>query len=183
MYETLADTLESKILELGRIPRSKLARRPHKELDFCGEQSIHADVVGGLKGKAPTAKAPRLNCGALGGVSAAHGARILNRRYHPMAKSHSVNEPRRADAVERSKHQRRPKATHKSVKAKAPKRQKRSKSAVRSRGRVKPAAAKTKKQDCLDLLNRPEGATVEELQAATGWQQHSVRGFLAGAVK
>ncbi len=36
---------------------------------------------------------------------------------------------------------------------------------------------------CLDLLNRPEGATVEELQAATGWQQHSVRGFLAGAVK
>ena len=28
-----------------------------------------------------------------------------------------------------------------------------------------------------------EGATIEELQAATGWQQHSVRGFLAGAVK
>jgi hypothetical protein len=97
-----------------------------------------------------------------------------------MAKSHSVNEPRSADAVERTKRQRRPKATH--AKAKAPKRQTRSKSAVRSRG-VKPAAAKTKQQICLDLLSRPEGATVEELQAATGWQQHSVRGFLAGAVK
>jgi hypothetical protein len=100
-----------------------------------------------------------------------------------MAKSHSVDEPRSEDAVERTKRQRRPKATHKSIKATAPKRQTRSKSAVRSRGRVKPAAAKTKQQVCLDLLNRPEGATVEELQAATGWQQHSVRGFLAGAVK
>jgi Protein of unknown function (DUF3489) len=95
-----------------------------------------------------------------------------------MAESHSVDEPRSADAVERTKRQRRPKATHKSIKAKAPKRQTRS-----SRGRVKPAAAKTKQQVCLDLLNRREGATVEELQAATGWQQHSVRGFLAGAVK
>jgi hypothetical protein len=42
---------------------------------------------------------------------------------------------------------------------------------------------KTKQQVCLDLLGRPEGATIEELQAATGWRQHSVRGFLAGAVK
>jgi uncharacterized protein DUF3489 len=100
-----------------------------------------------------------------------------------MAKSHSADEPRSADAVERTKRQRRPKATHKSIKAKAPKRQTRSKSAARSHGRVKPAAAKTKQQVCLDLLNRPEGATVEDLQAATGWQQHSVRGFLAGAVK
>jgi hypothetical protein len=69
-----------------------------------------------------------------------------------MAKSHSVDEPRSADAVERTKRQRRPKATHKSIKAKAPKRQTRSKSAVRSRGRVKPAAAKTKQQVCLDLV-------------------------------
>jgi hypothetical protein len=81
-----------------------------------------------------------------------------------MAKSHSVDEPRSADAVERTKRQRRPKATHKSTKkAKAPKRQTRSKSAVRSRGRVKPAVSKTKQQICLDLLNHPEGATIEEL--------------------
>src|SRR5262245_66543591 len=75
---------------------------------------------------------------------------------HPMAKSHSVDEPRSADAVERTKRQRQPKAKHKSIKAKAPKRQPRSKSAVRSRGRVKSTAARTKQQVCLDLLNRPE---------------------------
>ena len=52
------------------------------------------------------------------------------------------------------------------------------------RSRTKPATGKqTKQQACLDLLGRQEGATIEELQAATGWQQHSVRGFLAGAVK
>lgn len=93
----------------------------------------------------------------------------------PIDKSGSVDE--------RTKRQRRPKATHESIKATAPKRQKRSRSTLRSHGRVKPATAKTKQQLCLDLLNRAEGATVEELQAATGWQRHSVRGFLAGAVK
>jgi Protein of unknown function (DUF3489) len=100
-----------------------------------------------------------------------------------MAKSYSVDEPRRADAVERANRQRRPKATGKGKKAKAPKRQTRSKRAIRSRGHAKTASAKTKQQICLDLLSRPDGVTVEELQAATGWQQHSVRGFLAGAVK
>ena len=33
------------------------------------------------------------------------------------------------------------------------------------------------------VLGREEGAAIDELQAATGWQQHSVRGFLAGPVK
>jgi hypothetical protein len=99
-----------------------------------------------------------------------------------MAKSYPVDETKGAVAVERTRRQR-PKATYKSIKAKAPKRQTRSKSAHRSHGRIKLAAAKTKQQVCLDLLNRPEGATIEGLQAATGWQRHSVRGFLAGAVK
>lgn len=97
-----------------------------------------------------------------------------------MAKSHSV-ELRSTVAVEHTKRRHRPKATH--AKAKAPKRQTRMRSVVRSRSRVKATSAKTKQQICLDLISRPEGATVEELQAATGWQQHSVRGFLAGAVK
>jgi len=35
----------------------------------------------------------------------------------------------------------------------------------------------------LTLLARPNGATIKDLQSATGWQPHSVRGFLAGAVK
>jgi hypothetical protein len=34
----------------------------------------------------------------------------------------------------------------------------------------------------LDLLKRSGGATLKELMKATGWQPHSVRGFLSGAV-
>jgi hypothetical protein len=35
----------------------------------------------------------------------------------------------------------------------------------------------------LTLLSRAEGASIEEMMQATDWQQHSVRGFLAGTVK
>ena len=45
--------------------------------------------------------------------------------------------------------------------------------------RVKP----TKTEQCLTLLSNLDGATIDELQTATGWQAHSVRGFLAGTVK
>ena len=41
----------------------------------------------------------------------------------------------------------------------------------------------TKQEHVLTLLNQPEGASIEEMMQATGWQQHSVRGFLAGIVK
>ena len=41
----------------------------------------------------------------------------------------------------------------------------------------------SKQQLCLELLGRRDGASIDELQAATGWQPHSVRGFLSGRVK
>ena len=41
----------------------------------------------------------------------------------------------------------------------------------------------TKQQQVLDLLRRPEGATVAQIADATGWQQHTVRGFFAGLKK
>ena len=34
----------------------------------------------------------------------------------------------------------------------------------------------------LELLKRPGGASLKELMKATGWQSHSVRGFLSGTV-
>ena len=41
----------------------------------------------------------------------------------------------------------------------------------------------TKQERLLTLLSQPEGASIEEMMQATDWQQHSVRGFLAGTVK
>jgi hypothetical protein len=40
----------------------------------------------------------------------------------------------------------------------------------------------SKTEAILDLLKRPGGVTAKELMKATGWQPHSVRGFLSGTV-
>ena len=76
--------------------------------------------------------------------------------------------------------------------AKAPKAKKPVHKARQSKNRAPGGAAPasnskasklTKSSQCLTLLRRSEGATIEELMTATGWQSHSVRGFLSGAVK
>jgi hypothetical protein len=41
----------------------------------------------------------------------------------------------------------------------------------------------TKQELMLTLLSQPDGASIREMMQATHWQQHSVRGFLAGTVK
>lgn len=41
----------------------------------------------------------------------------------------------------------------------------------------------TKHDRVLTLLSQRNGTTIREMMDATGWQQHSVRGFLAGTVK
>jgi hypothetical protein len=41
----------------------------------------------------------------------------------------------------------------------------------------------TKHDRVLELLSQRNGASIPEMMEATGWQQHSVRGFLAGTVK
>ena len=41
----------------------------------------------------------------------------------------------------------------------------------------------TKQEQVLAMLRRPEGATVAQIADATGWAQHTVRGFFAGLKK
>jgi hypothetical protein len=41
----------------------------------------------------------------------------------------------------------------------------------------------TKQAQMIELLKRPEGATVEQIAAATGWQKHTIRGAISGAFK
>jgi hypothetical protein len=41
----------------------------------------------------------------------------------------------------------------------------------------------SKQTKVIDLLTRPEGATVAEVMDATGWQPHTVRGMLSGALE
>ena len=41
----------------------------------------------------------------------------------------------------------------------------------------------TKQSAAIELLRSPNGATIAALTRATGWQSHSVRGFLAGVVR
>ena len=41
----------------------------------------------------------------------------------------------------------------------------------------------SKHDQILALLRRKQGASLEEMQKVSGWQAHSVRGFLSGTVK
>jgi predicted transcriptional regulator len=41
----------------------------------------------------------------------------------------------------------------------------------------------SKQHAVIAMLRRPEGATVDEVASATGWQRHTVRGVFSGTLK
>ena len=58
-----------------------------------------------------------------------------------------------------------------------------------SSGRVSPGRSSqgrrenTKEALVIAILRRPEGGTIAQIMAATGWRAHTVRGFFAAALK
>lgn len=64
----------------------------------------------------------------------------------------------------------------------APVRQANKNKSVRKSAETK-TRADSKRAEVIGMLSRPQGITIPAIMTATGWQQHSVRGFLAGVVR
>jgi hypothetical protein len=48
---------------------------------------------------------------------------------------------------------------------------------------IKPAEGASKQAQLIALLKSPEGGTLEQMTSLTGWQPHSVRGVISGALR
>jgi hypothetical protein len=109
--------------------------------------------------------------------------RMAPRRNHedPMTKTTSKYSGAAKGAGARSKHRKsvRPAARKPVLPQMKPSRAAAS-TTVASSSQERP---KTKQARVIAMLREPAGATMEAMMRATGWQPHSVRGFLAGTVR
>ena len=87
----------------------------------------------------------------------------------------SGREPKATEAAANPSKTRRSQRKEKAIRMPSPKKAKRAKLPKDSRKSSKTAKV-------VALLQRPSGASLPELIRATGWQSHSIRGFLSGTV-
>jgi hypothetical protein len=59
---------------------------------------------------------------------------------------------------------------------------KRARKAATAKDAAPTAREGSKKAVVIDMLKRPEGASLKDIMAATSWQAHSVRGFISGTI-
>ncbi len=68
-------------------------------------------------------------------------------------------------------------------KAKAATATKKSRKAAKDGEAITTQRSNSKQAGVVDMLRESQGATISAIMKATGWQQHSVRGFFAGVVR
>ena len=126
-------------------------------------------------GSAPLAVMLERGCG-----SAADGAALMPE--DPMTNSKSRKRNTSKDAGPNPKHsKRRESGTRKAATSKVMRRPRAAAStSVAINGKSQP---NTKQAQVIAMLCSPSGATIDAMMRMTGWQQHSVRGFLASVVR